>query len=114
MVTHKAVAVSDATFAEQVLQASVPVVVDFWAEWCGPCKAIAPLVEELAEVYEGRIRFAKVDVDESPDTAARYAIRSIPSLVFFQNGAPKDMIVGVLPNLCRELTTRLDTMLAGG
>jgi thioredoxin len=111
MVSDKTIAVSDATFAEQVLNSPTPVVVDFWAEWCGPCKAVAPIVEELAAVYDGRVRFAKVDVDENPDTAARYAIRSIPSLMFFQHGTLKDQLVGVHPNMRREVTSRVDRML---
>ena len=111
--SSKAATVTDATFSDDVLKSSIPVVVDFWAEWCGPCKALAPIVDELAEAYAGKIRFVKVDVDENPDTAARYAVRSIPSLMFFQRGALREQIIGIIPNMRREVTTRLDSMLEG-
>jgi thioredoxin len=111
-VSVKTVAVTDSTFAQEVLQSPVPVLVDFWAEWCGPCRAIAPVVDELADAYAGRVRFVKVDVDENPDTAARYAVRSIPSLMFFRAGSLQDQLVGALPNLRKEIASRLDTLLA--
>jgi len=77
---------SDAAFENDVLKASTPVLVDFWAEWCGPCKAIAPILEELAPLYEGKIRIAKLNVDENGATAAKFNIRSIPTLLLFNKG----------------------------
>lgn len=89
--------ISDANFEQEVLKSTTPVLVDFWAEWCGPCKALAPTVEKLAQDYNGKIKFCKVDVDENPTTAARFGIRSIPTLLFFENGQPKGQLVGNVP-----------------
>ena len=90
-------AVSDKEFATQVLQSPVPVLVDFWAEWCGPCKMIAPLVEELAVEYDGRVAFAKVDTDENPNTPMQYGIRGIPTLIVFKAGKEVGRVVGYRP-----------------
>jgi thioredoxin 1 len=82
-------------FDTEVLQSSVPVLVDFWAVWCGPCRAIAPHVDAIAQEYEGRAKVVKVNVDEEPEIALRYGIQSIPTLLFFKDGKVQDMIVGV-------------------
>ena len=80
-----------------VMDAELPVMVDFWAKWCGPCEMIAPVVHDLALEYDGRLNVAKVNVDQDPDIAARYRIRSIPALLFFKNGKPVDQVVGTQP-----------------
>jgi thioredoxin 1 len=85
---------TDASFEEDVLQADVPVLVDFWAEWCGPCRAIAPHLESLAPAYEGKARIVKLDIDENPATPETYGIRSIPTLLVFKGGKVVDKIVG--------------------
>jgi len=105
----KPTAVDDSNFDEIVLQAKTPVLVDFWAEWCGPCHMVAPVVEELAEEYEGRISFVKLDVDQNPKTASRYGIMSIPTLLIFKDGSPVSNIVGFRPKA--ELKRSLDAVL---
>src|SRR5207302_8303392 len=87
-------ALTDATFEEEINAADQPVLVDFWAEWCGPCKLINPILEDLATEYDGRLRIVKVDVDESPDVARRYEIMSIPTPVLFQEGVAKKRMIG--------------------
>ena len=105
----KSVEIKDANFVEVVLQAKIPVLVDFWAPWCGPCYMVAPVVDELAEEYEGKVSFAKVNVDESPKIASQYGIMSIPTLILFKDGKPVSNIVGFRPK--DELKKRLDTVL---
>jgi len=89
--------VTDSTFEQEVLNANEPVLVDFWAAWCGPCRTIAPVIEELAGEYQGRLRVAKVNVDENPEAPARFGIRSIPTLMLFKDGELKEKVVGVQP-----------------
>jgi len=101
--------VTDASFETEVIKSGVPVLVDFWAEWCGPCKMIAPVVDELSEEYAGKIAFHKLDVDENPTTAAKYGVRSIPTLLFFKGGKPVSSIIGAVPK--REIKKRLDQVL---
>ncbi len=88
---------TDADFETQVLKADVPVLVDFWASWCAPCKAIAPLIEELAASYDGKVRVCKVNVDENPATPGKYGVRGIPTLILFKNGKVVDQLVGAVP-----------------
>ncbi len=106
----KPTAVSDGDFDAEVLQAEVPVLVDFWADWCGPCKIVAPVVEELASDYDGKVKFAKVDVDANPVTAGTYGIRSIPTLLFFKDGKPVQQVVGAVPK--QVLQEQIDAILA--
>jgi thioredoxin 1 len=88
--------VSDDSFEEDVLNASGPVLVDFWAAWCGPCKMIAPVLEELADEYEGKLKVCKMDVDANPDTAPKYNVKGIPTLILFKNGNVESRKVGAL------------------
>jgi thioredoxin 1 len=89
--------VTDASFKEQVLDSEVPVLVDFWAPWCGPCRMVAPVVDELAEQYEGQVKVVKLNTDENPQVASQYGIRSIPTLMIFKDGQRVDMVVGAVP-----------------
>ena len=90
-------AATDETFQAEVVNAALPAVVDFWAVWCGPCKMIAPLVDELAKEYAGRAVFAKVDVDACPKVATQYSIRSIPTVLFFKGGKVVEQVIGAVP-----------------
>lgn len=101
-VTH----VTDADFEEQVLKSDTPVLVDYWAEWCGPCKAIAPVLEDVAGEYSGKVKIVKMNIDENPNTPPKYGIRSIPSLMLFKGGAVENTKVGALNKA--QLTEFLD------
>jgi thioredoxin 1 len=89
--------VNDKTFASEVLNSDVPVLVDFWATWCGPCRSISPIVEELAKEFSGRVKVTKLNVDESPATPTQYGVRGIPTLILFKGGKIFDQIVGAVP-----------------
>lgn len=103
------VVLTDSNFAQEVLQSDKPVLVDFWAEWCGPCKMIAPTIKELASEYAGTFKIAKLDVDSNNMTAGQFGIRSIPSLLIFKNGAVVEQIVGAVPK--QKIKERLDANL---
>jgi thioredoxin 1 len=101
--------VTNDSWEKEVMQSQNVVMVDFWAAWCGPCKMVAPVVEELAKEYEGKAKFFKLNTDENPDLASRYKIRGIPTLMFFKNGQIMEQIVGVVPKA--QLKAKLDTLL---
>ncbi|MDY6831376.1 MAG: thioredoxin [Thermodesulfobacteriota bacterium] len=93
----KVLSISDGSFEAEVIQAEMPVFVDFWAPWCGPCKAIGPLVEDLAAAYDGKIKFAKCNVDDNPSTPTRFGIQAIPTLMIFKGGEVVERITGMVP-----------------
>ena len=100
--------VTDGTFETEVLKSDKPVLVDFWAPWCGPCRMVAPIVEELADEYAGKVEFVKMNTDDNPNTAIKYGIRSIPTLLFFKGGEPVGQIIGFRPK--SDLKKRLDAV----
>ncbi|MDX2167361.1 MAG: thioredoxin [Deltaproteobacteria bacterium] len=102
--------VSDQTFEQEVLKSPTPVLVDFWAPWCGPCKAIAPVVDQLAGEYAGRLKVVKINVDDNPQTPGRYGVRGIPNLVVIKGGQVAEQIVGAAPKA--RLVKAIDTALA--
>lgn len=93
----KPIEITDTNFEQEVLKSDVPVLIDFWAVWCGPCRVIAPVVEEIADEYEGKLKVGKLDVDNNPQVAVKYGIRSIPTLLIFNNGEVSDQLIGALP-----------------
>jgi thioredoxin len=93
----KPITVTDSNFEQEVIKSDKPVLIDFWAVWCGPCKIIAPIVEEVANEYEGKAKIGKLDVDNNQETAIKYGVRSIPTLLIFKDGKLKDTIIGAVP-----------------
>lgn len=93
----KPVELTDSNFQNEVLNSEIPVLVDFWAEWCGPCRIIAPVVEELSNEYEGKVKIGKLNVDDNQQTSIQYGVRSIPTLLLFKDGQLKDTIIGAVP-----------------
>ena len=104
-----ALEVTDDSFASEVLNSELPVLVDFWAEWCGPCKMVSPIVEELSKEYNAKVKVAKLDVDSNPQTATNYGIRGIPTLLMFKDGSAVDQIVGAVPKT--QIAERLDKII---
>src|SRR5829696_2594483 len=109
MASQNVIDITDTNFDDEVLKSPVPVLVDFWAPWCGPCRMIGPVVDEIADANVGKAKVAKVNVDEHPGVAARYRINSIPALLFFKNGEVADQIVGAAAKA--TLTSKLDALL---
>ena len=101
--------VTDQSFEEKVIKSTLPVLVDLWAPWCGPCRMVAPVVDKLAEKYDGRFKFCRLNVDESPQTAAKYRIMAIPTLMFFKDGEAVDTVVGAVPE--RVLEPKIEELL---
>ena len=104
------IALTDDNFSDEVLNAELPVLVDFWATWCGPCRMIAPIVEELSSEYEGKAKVCKLDVDAAQKTAAEFGIRSIPTLLIFKEGKVADQLIGAVPK--QQITEKLDASLS--
>lgn len=105
----KPITITDDNFDTEVLKSDRPVLIDFWATWCGPCRMIAPIVEELANEYEGKVKIGKLDVDENQQTSIKFGVRSIPTLLLFKDGKVKDTIIGAVPksHLVQKLNSAL-------
>ena len=101
--------VTDQDFEEEVIKSTLPVLVDLWAPWCGPCRIVAPVVDKLAGKYEGKFKFCRLNVDENPQTASKYRVMSIPTLMFFKNGEAVDTVIGAVPE--RVLQPKIDELL---
>jgi thioredoxin 1 len=93
----KPITITDENFETEVVNSELPVVIDFWAEWCGPCRMIAPIMEELAQEYDGKVKIGKLDVDTNQNTAVKFGVRSIPTVLFFKGGELKDTVIGAVP-----------------
>ena len=101
--------VTDQDFEEAVIKSTLPVLVDLWAPWCGPCRMVAPVVDKLAEKYQGKFKFYRLNVDENPQTASKYGVMSIPTLIFFKGGQAVDTVIGAVPE--RVLQPKIDDLL---
>ena len=101
--------ITDQNFEDEVIKSALPVLVDLWAPWCGPCRIVAPVVDKLAERYEGKFKFCRLNVDENPQTASKYRVMSIPTLMFFKGGEAVDTVIGAVPE--RALEPKIDGLL---
>jgi thioredoxin len=109
-----ATAVTESTFEQEVLSSDTPVLVDFWAEWCGPCHAVAPILDKIVEERAGELKLVKVNIDEEPALAERYGIASIPTIVLFEDGEPAEAAIGAMPKSALETQLRLDATSSNG
>jgi len=105
----KYVELTESNFEQEVISSDIPVVVDFWAEWCAPCKLLAPVIDELAEEYNGKVKFCKLDVDKNQQISMKYGIRSIPTLIIFKGGEAADQMIGFVPKY--SITVKINTIL---
>ncbi len=101
--------VTDQDFEKEVIKSTLPVLLDLWAPWCGPCRMVAPVIDKLSQEYDGRVKFCRLNVDENPQTAARYRVMSIPTLILFKNGQAVDTVIGAVPE--QALTPKIDGLL---
>ncbi len=108
MAATKTIEVTDESFASEVLQSDIPVLVDYWAPWCGPCRMAEPVLEKIADEYEGRLKVCRVNVDDNREVASQYRIMSIPTIFFFKDGELVDQVTGVTPNFERDLKRKIE------